>query len=134
MPTTGWEKFRRFAATDMLFASVEIGDRNGRIALDRCRALAQIIKQVSQIQPNGFGNLYLTALANCAPGSPFFPVAYHGGGPAHFALAVESADLAVTAVQTATTLAEARHNLMTPSKRPLKPSARPPRRWPNNTA
>jgi uncharacterized protein len=100
------------SATDIVFASVEIGDRNGRIALDRCRALAQIVKQVSQIQPNGFGNLYLTALANCAPGSPFFPVAYHGGGPAHFAVAVESADLAVTAVQSATTLAEARHNLI----------------------
>ncbi len=100
------------AATDMLFASVEIGDRNGRIVPDRCRQLARIIKQVSQIQPNGFGNLYLTALANCAPGSPFFPVAYHGGGPVHFAVAVESADLAVTAVQTATTLTEARHNLI----------------------
>jgi uncharacterized protein len=100
------------SATDMLFASIEIGDRHGRIAPDRCRAMAQIIKQVSQIQANGFGNLYLTALANCAPGSPFFPVAYHGGGPAHFALAVESADLAVTAVQSATTLAEARHNLI----------------------
>ena len=100
------------AATDMLFASVEIGDRNGRVALDRCRALARVIKQVSQIQPNGFGNLYLTALANCAPGSPFFPVAYHGGGGTHFALAVESADLALTAVQAATTLDEARHNLI----------------------
>jgi uncharacterized protein len=100
------------SATDMVFASVGIGDRNGRIALDRCRALAQIIKQVSLIQSNGFGNLYLTALANCAPGSPFFPVAYHGGGPAHFALAVESADLAVMAVQSAATLAEARHNLV----------------------
>lgn len=100
------------AATDMVFTSVEIGARNGRIAPDRCRQLARIIKQVSQIQPNGFGNLYLTALANCAPGSPFFPVAYHGGGLAHFAVAVESADLAVTAVQTATTLAEARHNLI----------------------
>jgi uncharacterized protein len=100
------------AATDMLFGSVEIGDRNGRIAIDRCRALAHVIKQVSRIQPNGFGNLYLTALANCAPGSPFFPVAYHGGGPAHFALAVESADLALTAVQTATNLEEARQNLI----------------------
>jgi uncharacterized protein len=101
------------AATDMLFASVEIADRNGRIAPDRCRSLAQIIKQVSQITDTGFGNLYLTALANCAPGSPFFPVAYHGGGPAHFAVAVESADLAVTAVQNAVTLAEARDNLIT---------------------
>lgn len=100
------------SATDMVFASVEIGDKNGRIAPDRCRALARIIKQVSQIQANGFGNLYLTALANCPPGSPFFPVAYHEGGATHFALAVEAADLAVTAVQNATSLDQARHNLI----------------------
>lgn len=67
---------------------------------------------MSQILPNGFGNLYLTALANCPPGSPFFPVAYHQGGPAHFAIAVESADIALQAIQSASTLGEARQNLI----------------------
>ncbi len=100
------------AATEVLFASVEIADTQGQIDTARCQQAAQLIKTVSQIQPNGFGNLYLAALANCAPGSPFFPVAYHEGGPAHFAIAVESADLALQAVQAAASLDEARQNLV----------------------
>lgn len=100
-------------ATDMLFASVEIADRHGRLSLSRCQQTAHLIRQVSTILANGFGNLYLTAVANCPPGSPFFPVAYHQGGPAYFAIAVQSADLALRAIQSAATLDEARHNLVT---------------------
>lgn len=100
------------AATDVLFASVEIADTQGQIHTARCQQTAALIQTVSQILPNGFGNLYLTALANCPPGSPFFPVAYHQGGPAHFAIAVESADLALAAIQSARSLAEARQNLI----------------------
>ncbi len=100
------------AATDVLFASVEIADTQGQIDTARCQQAARLVKTVSQILPNGFGNLYLTALANCPPGSPFFPVAYHQGGPAHFAIAVESADIALQAIQSASTLGEARQNLI----------------------
>jgi uncharacterized protein (UPF0210 family) len=100
------------AATDVLFATIEIADENGRIDLNRIHHTSQIIKQVSTIQSNGFGNLYLAALANCPPGSPFFPVAYHAGGPPSFAIAVEAADLALRAIQSAQTLAEARANLV----------------------
>ncbi|MCB8927482.1 MAG: DUF711 family protein [Ardenticatenaceae bacterium] len=100
------------AATDVLFATVEIADTQGQIDTARSQLAAKLIKTVSQILPNGFGNLYLTALANCPPGSPFFPVAYHQGGPAHFAIAVESADIALQAIQAAKTLAEARQNLV----------------------
>ena len=99
-------------ATEMLFATVEIADTQGSIDTARCQKLALLIQTVSQQMPNGFGNLYLTALANCLPGSPFFPVAYHGDGPAHFAIAVESADIALQAIQAAKTLAEARQNLV----------------------
>ena len=100
------------AASDVLFATVEIADTQGQIDTARCQLAAKLIKTVSQILPNGFGNLYLTGLANCPPGSPFFPVAYHHGGPAHFAIAVESADIALQAIQAANTLAEARQNLV----------------------
>ncbi len=100
------------AATDVLFATIEIGDGNGRIALDRIHHTANIIQQVSCILPNGFGNLYLAALANCPSGSPFFPVAYHKGGRPAFAIAVEAADLALNAIQAAATLDEARTNLV----------------------
>lgn len=100
------------SATDMLFATAEIADTNGRIHTTRCQHAADIIRRISRIQDNGFGNLYFTALANCPPGSPFFPVAYHGSGPAKFAIAVESADIALSAIQQSKTLDEARINLV----------------------
>ena len=100
------------SATDALFATAEIADTNGRLSTTRCQRAADIIRRISHIQENGFGNLYFTALANCPPGSPFFPVAYHAGGPAKFAIAVESADLARNAIQQSKTLDEARENLV----------------------
>ncbi len=100
------------AATEVLFATVEIADTAGNIDMGRCQQMGQLIQTVSHILPNGFGNLYLTALANCAPGAPFFPVAYHQGGAAHFAIAVESADIALQAIQAAHSLAEARQNVV----------------------
>ncbi len=101
------------AASDILFASVEVADMAGNVDTGRCWQTAVLMQQISTILPNGFGNLYLAALAHCAPGSPFFPVAYHRGGAPAFALAIESADLALQAVQAAHTLAEARQNLIT---------------------
>ena len=101
------------SATDVLFATAEIADTQNQIDVGRCQQMAAVIKQVSTILPNGFGNLYLTAVANCPPGSPFLPVAYHGGGAPAFAIAVEAADLALQAIQAAQTLDEARTNLVT---------------------
>jgi uncharacterized protein (UPF0210 family) len=97
---------------DMLFASAEVANVQGHIDPQRCRAVAGVIRQASTLIDNGFGNLYFTALANCAPGSPFFPVAYHDGGHASFAFAVEAADVAVEAFKQAATLEAARDNLV----------------------
>lgn len=95
-----------------LFASAEVADTEGRIDTARCAAVARLIKAASHIEDNGFGNLYFTALANCPPGSPFFPVAYHRpGAPPAFALALEAADVALKAIQNAGSLQEARDNL-----------------------
>jgi len=105
------------AATGALFASAEVADIAGHIDGRRCREVAALIKEASLISPDGFGNLYFTALANCPPGSPFFPVAYHafsgqsGREPA-FALALEAADLALAAFEQAESLQEARQNLV----------------------
>ncbi|MCP5100021.1 MAG: DUF711 family protein, partial [Chloroflexi bacterium] len=101
------------SATDSLFATAEIANKNGQIDIERCHRVSNIIRRISTITPDGFGNLYFTALANCAAGSPFFPVAYHSGGSPRFAIAVESADVAVKAIQKANNLDEARHNLVT---------------------
>lgn len=98
--------------TDSLFATVEIADQQGTIDTDRCGQVAQLIRRISKLRDDGFGNLYFAALANCPPGSPFFPVAYHAGGAPQFAIAVEAADLALQAIQGSHSLDEARQALI----------------------
>lgn len=95
-----------------LFASAEVADCAGNVDTGRARAIAHLIRAASTTRENGFGNLYFTALANCPPGSPFFPVAYHDGGPPAFALAIEGADLAVHAFAGASSLSDARSRLV----------------------
>src|SRR5690606_28619588 len=99
-------------AGDGLFASVEIATGDGRLNIERCRQMARLIRRVSTLHPDGFGNLFLGALAGCGPGHPFLPASYHGGGPAHFAIAVESADVALQAVRAAADLDDARARLV----------------------
>jgi len=94
------------AATETIFCSAEIANRAAGLSLPAVRACARIITELAPQDPNGFANLYFTALANVGPGSPFFPAAYHGDGQPNFALAVESAGLAVSAFQNASTLEE----------------------------
>lgn len=95
-----------------LFASAEVADTKGNIDTGRAQAIAAVIRAASTIEANGFGNLYFAALANCPPGSPYFPVAYHDGGPPAFAIAVEAADLAVSAIGGARSLPEAQARLV----------------------
>jgi uncharacterized protein len=99
-------------AHEGLFATIEIADQTGQINVGRCWAAAEVIRRLSLVSDDGFANLYLAAIANCPPGSPFFPVAYHDCGPASFALATQAADLARQAFQAATTLDEARQLLV----------------------
>jgi uncharacterized protein (UPF0210 family) len=99
-------------ASNALFVTADLTGRSGAIDFGRCHLAASIIRANSTLRPNGFANLRFAALANCGPGIPFFPAAYHGGGAPHFAIAVESADLAVTAVSSASSLQAARQNLV----------------------
>ncbi|HSM55235.1 MAG TPA: DUF711 family protein [Candidatus Sulfomarinibacteraceae bacterium] len=108
---------RLLGQDDMLFASAEVASTVGDLDPRRCLGVARVIRQASDLLDNGFGNLYFTALANCPAGSPFFPVAYHGGGDPAFAFAVEAADLAVRAFEAATTLDEARKRLISAIER-----------------
>ena len=98
-------------AADGLFASVKIATLDGQLDIRRCHDTARLIRRVSTLHADGFGNLFLGALAGCGPGHPFLPASYHGGGPASFAVAVEAADVALAAVSGATTLDEARARL-----------------------
>jgi uncharacterized protein (UPF0210 family) len=70
-----------------------------------------VIIKCAGIEPNGFANLQFAALANVEAGAPFLPAAYHNSNEPKFAIATESADLAVQAFEHAKSLEEGRNNL-----------------------
>jgi uncharacterized protein (UPF0210 family) len=70
-----------------------------------------VIARTAPIDPSGFANLQFAALANVPPGVPFFPAAYHEGDEPAFAVAVEAADLAVSAFEGAVSVDEGRSRL-----------------------
>src|SRR3970282_93826 len=89
-------------------------------SLAAIKRAAKIIQRCSTISPDGFGNLRFAALANVESGVPYFPAAYHEGGAATFAVAVEAADLAVAACTGAGSLAEARARVVEAVEEPAK--------------
>jgi uncharacterized protein (UPF0210 family) len=76
------------------------------------KACAEIIVKCAPLDPNGFANLRFAALANVHAGAPFFPAAYHDADEPAFAIAVESADVAVNAFAGGATLDEGRSALV----------------------
>jgi uncharacterized protein len=100
------------AATNSVFFSGMLSTREDGVLLPAVRACAEIIQRASGVTDDGFTNLRFAALANVSPGSPFFPAAYHSGGAPKFALAIESADLAVQAFNKAGSLADGRQALI----------------------
>jgi len=94
------------SSTDTVFCSAQMASRQHGLSLDAVRACAQIITELAPQDPNGFANLYFTAQANVAAGSPFFPASYHAGGAPAFGLATEAADLAVSAFEASTKVQE----------------------------
>ncbi|HLF26505.1 MAG TPA: DUF711 family protein [Anaerolineae bacterium] len=98
-------------AADSIFCGISIASREPGIDIAAIHHAASAIRRVASLSPDGFSNLRLAALANVPPGAPFFPAAYHAGGASAFAIATESADLAVAACAAAHTAAEARNAL-----------------------
>ncbi|MGD9030640.1 MAG: DUF711 family protein, partial [Anaerolineae bacterium] len=98
-------------STETAFTSVLVATQGSGINLDAIAASARAVTDIARSTADGFGNLRLAVLANCGPGSPFFPVSYHGGGRTRFAIATEAADLAVDAFSTAGSLEEAEASL-----------------------
>lgn len=96
------------AATENIFASGIFADSEGGISLAAAHACAQTIKKASTITADGFANLRFAALANVAPGAPFFPASYHQGESPALAVAVEGASVAVDAFENAASPAIAR--------------------------
>ena len=98
--------------TQTTFFSAVIATPNHLISLPAIHACAEVIHAAAGINANGFTNLRFAALANVPPGAPFFPAAYHNDEEPHFALAIEGAELALQAIDGATTLAEVRQRLV----------------------
>lgn len=95
-----------------IFFSGEIATQQKGISLPAIRACSEIILRNRDLKPDGFANLRFTVISNVGPGGPFFPAAYHEGEGTSFALALESADLAVEAFENAGSIEEARQNLV----------------------
>jgi uncharacterized protein (UPF0210 family) len=85
-----------FVSKNVFFGGV-MADNTRGLDLAAVRACAEVIVKSAPIEPNGFANLQFAALANVPPGAPFFPAAYHDRDKPAFAIATESADLAVEA-------------------------------------
>ena len=100
------------AATETVFASGMFADPEGGLSLTAAAACAETIQRTAHITPDGFANLRFAALANVPPGAPFFPAAYHRGGPPGLAVATEAAELAVDALRDVPSLTTARRRLV----------------------
>lgn len=100
------------AASDGVFFSGVMADA-GTVHMAQVKACAEIIVKCAPLDPNGFANLNFTALANVGPNAPFFPAAYHVGDQPAFAIATESAGLAVQAFENTMSIEEGRNNLIT---------------------
>ncbi len=100
------------AENEAIFLAAEIADTRGDVDTGRCLVLASIIRRLSSLKRDGSANLQFSALANCRPGTPFFPTAYHAGGPPQFAIAVEAAGLIFQAIDGATSLVETRRAII----------------------
>lgn len=99
-------------ANESVFAGVLVARRGRGVHLEAIRRTARIVRQIAHTTELGFGNLQLAMLANIGPHTPFFPAAYHDGGPPALAIATEAADLAVTAFSEASSLQEAQARLV----------------------
>ncbi len=102
-----------------LFATVQTGAMlKGRrmVNVRAVRAVAQVIRALAERGNDGFANLNFAAIANCAANIPFFPVAYYApqgeGERGSYGLALETADLAVTAFSGAPNLEAAKQRLI----------------------
>jgi uncharacterized protein (UPF0210 family) len=100
------------ASTENVFASALFADPESGLSLVAARACAQTIADSATLRPDGFANLRFAALANVPAGAPFFPAAYHRGGPMALAVATEAAELAVDALRDVPSLATARRRLV----------------------
>jgi hypothetical protein len=100
------------AKTERIYSGVMFADEKSGINFSAAYVFAEMIQRVAQSTAEGMGNLRLGAMANVPPHIPYFPAAYHQGGPSSFSIATEAADLALDIINTTQSLAEVRQRLV----------------------
>lgn len=100
------------AATEAVFLGGEIAVAGKGVVLSGVNACGKVIAEASTISSDGFANLRFAALANVRPYAPFFPAAYAVDDQPAFALAIESADIALEIFRGARSLSAARKRLL----------------------
>ena len=100
------------SATRNTFSTGILAHQHRGISTAAVKACASIITQASSITPDGFTNLRFCAMSNVKPFTPFFPAAYSYGTQPAFALAIEAADAAIDAFDSAKTIAEGKRNML----------------------
>lgn len=100
-----------FVSKNIFFGGV-MADTTRGLDLAAIRACAKVIVRCATLEQNGFANLQFAALANVNAGAPFFPAAYHDSDEPVYAIATESADLAVQAFENVKSIEEGRNNLI----------------------
>ncbi len=86
------------AATSALNATVQLATSEYGLRTAAALPAARVMQRLAQETEEGFGNFRFAMLACVAPGSPFFPAAYHAG-PASLSLGLQSAGIIADAVR-----------------------------------
>jgi uncharacterized protein len=84
-------------ATAHTFSSVVVASPEAGVHRQAARVAAEAMQAIAAATADGLGNFRFAAAAQIPAGTPFFPVAYHHGGPA-IAAGLESAHLVHDAV------------------------------------
>lgn len=79
------------SVTAASFFAIEVANADG-VQFEAVQYAARAIRSIGGSTEDGFGNLRFAALANCAPGIPFFPAGYHDGAQHGFSVALQAAD------------------------------------------
>jgi uncharacterized protein (UPF0210 family) len=78
--------------------TVGITSASDGVHLRAIRSAAETIAAIARTSPGGEGNFRFAATANCPPGTPFFPAAWHRGEPS-FAIGLETPPLLLLAAK-----------------------------------
>ncbi|GCE19653.1 DUF711 family protein [Dictyobacter kobayashii] len=86
-------------ATNSMSTTVSLADPEHGMRPEVALPVAQLMLRLAHETPEGFGNFRFAMLACVAPGSPFFPAAYHAG-PTSLGCGLQGASLITEALQT----------------------------------